>query len=137
MGKRLVRWFTYGIAFALLPLLASVLIHFFLGKMSFDTVSRSPEILFFSLMVNATALAELSELGKVKVHDALVSGLSSALLLGVVMSAMLYGAFLFATVAESVKPDFAWRVFLVSLGLALVSFFIATASQIFLGKIGK
>ncbi len=137
MGARLVRWFTYAVIFALLPLGTSVLIHYSFQKLTFDAVARSPELLFFSLMINATCLGEFADLKKKSRFDIVPTLIWSALLVGVVLSAILYGGFMFATVAESINPQFLTRVFGIALVLALFSLIHATLGQVFLAQTSK
>lgn len=136
MGKRVVAWCTYGIVFALIPLIASILIHFFAGQLSFKVLSHSPELLFFSLMVCATVLGDLNDIVAADVVDLTVPILRSALSVGVILSAILYGAFISAEVAGKVDDVFATRVFWFSLILAVLSAAVATFGEIFLAKIG-
>jgi hypothetical protein len=112
-------------------------VHFFLGKGAFDAVSRSPELLFFSLMVSASALGDLAELRELSVKDITIPIIRSSLYVAVIMSAILYGAFLHATITGTVDDSFALRAFWVSVVLALLSASISTAGQVFLSRILK
>ena len=42
MGDRLVRWFTYNVVFALLPLGAALLLRALAGKLTTEAVANSP-----------------------------------------------------------------------------------------------
>ena len=64
MAKKLISWFTYNLLFALLPLAASLFLRVIYGSLTTNAIENSPEILFFSLMVSATAMGDLSEIAK-------------------------------------------------------------------------
>ena len=59
MSNRLVRWFTYNLGFALLPLCSGLLLRALADTRTRDLSPLSSELLFFSLMVSATALGDL------------------------------------------------------------------------------
>ncbi len=135
MGNRLVRWFTYSVVFALIPIVSSVVFRFFAGKLSVDTISRSPELLFFSLMINATALGDLSDVIQRRQKDLTVGLFRSAVLIGAISSAILYGGFVLETVTQAVGQSFARSVFATSIFLGIASFALGVVVQIFLGRI--
>lgn len=141
MARRLVRWFTFGVMFALIPLLWSLLIRYFTGKLTFAAAAESPEILFFSLMVDATSLADLNDVARPRTKRDLVDLMRdilwAALLLGAVFSAIFYGVFLMATLGTTIGENFLYRIFSFSMVLAIVSFCLTTVTQVFLGRIGK
>ncbi|MCA9123866.1 MAG: hypothetical protein H6821_01010 [Planctomycetaceae bacterium] len=138
MGKRLIRWLTYSVVFALLPLVSSVLLRYFSNQLTIDSMTRSPEVLFFSLMLNATALGDLADIARPKKqHELTVSLFRSALLIGAVFSGILYGSLLFGTVVGNVKAEFLQRLFTVSVVIALASFVMALVSEVFLSRVGK
>lgn len=88
-------------------------------------------------MINATALGDLSQIGKPKKHDITIGVIKSGLMIGVIMSAILYGAFLFASTAGTIDADFAFRVFVISLILSLISLGVSTTGEVFLARISK
>lgn len=111
--------------------------HYFREKLTFDAVARSPEILFLSLMVSATALGDLNDVKRPKTFEITLPSLRSGLLVCVILSAILYGAFLLATVGETMDQVFASRIFWVSILLALLSTAVATTGEVFLGLTEK
>ena len=137
VGKRLFQWFTFTVACGLIPLVTSLLMHYFREKLTFDAVARSPEILFLSLMVSATALGDLNDVKRPKTFEITLPSLRSGLLVCVILSAILYGAFLLATVGETMDQVFASRIFWVSILLALLSTAVATTGEVFLGLTEK
>jgi hypothetical protein len=136
LAKRLTRWLIYNTIFALLPLIISVLLHFLTGKLSMQTFSNSPEILFFALTLSATAIGDISETITPIGWDLTFTILSSALLLGVVTSAILYGGLIYdTTIAINSPSGFRENLLNFSIGLALVMFILGTLVEVLIGKI--
>jgi hypothetical protein len=136
LAQRLTRWLTYNTIFALLPLIISILLHFLTGKLSLQTFSNSPEILFFALTISATALGDISETITLIGGDLTFTILSSALLLGVVASAILYGCLIYDTTIVINSPSgFRKNLLNFSIGLAVVMFILGTLVEVLIGKI--
>lgn len=121
--------------FALLPLGAGLLLRALAGKFTTETLANSPEILFFSLMVSATALGDLSELAEPLGWDLTIRVLRSALFLGAMFSAILYGSFLYDRVIGPGSEGFRLRLLQVSAWLAVVFFTVSTIAEILLARI--
>ena len=135
MAKRLVRWFTYNFFFALLPLCAAVSLRFLAGKLTIQTIAGSPEILFFALMVSATAMGDLNDKAKPIGWDIRFRIFGSALLLGAVCSAILYGCLLYDGIIGPGSVTFRSRLLTVEIALAVALFLLSTAVEAMLGKI--
>jgi hypothetical protein len=136
LAKRLTRWLTYNTIFALLPLGVSVLLHFLAGKLSLQTFSNSPEVLFFALTISATALGDISETITSIGGDLTFRILSSALLVGAVVSAILYGGLIYDTTIVINSPSgFRENLLNFSIGLAVVMFILGTVVEVLIGKI--
>jgi hypothetical protein len=134
MGKRLVKWSTYSIAFALLPLGISILVRA-LAEQPHELTSNAAELLFFALMVNATALGDSHDLSQIPEPDLTIRVFRSSLLLGAITSAILYGVNVSSSLSASTKSSFPLRLFIVSLVLAVLSFILATAAEILLSRV--
>lgn len=136
MGKRLVRWFTYNVIFALLPLGTMLLLRALAGKLTVAAVAESPEILFFALMINATAVGDLTE---ITTHlggwDLTFRIFGSALLLGAVCSAILYGCLVYDSVVGPGSATFRAQLLSVSIWLAIVFFVLSTIVEALIGRI--
>ncbi len=137
LAKRLTRWLTYNTIFALLPLGVSILLHTLAGKLSLQTFSDSPEVLFFALTISATAMGDISEtITPIGGWDLTFTILSSALLLGAITSAILYGGLIYDTTIIINSPSgFREKLLNVSIGLALVMFILGTVVEVLIGKI--
>jgi hypothetical protein len=102
-------------------------------------LSSSPEILFFALMVCATARGDLSELEPSIGWNRSFSILGSALMIGAIVSAMLYGSLLFSSLFESSLGAeavlFRSRLLIPSIVFAFVFLGISTWTEILLGKL--
>lgn len=137
VSKRLIRWFTYNFIFALIPLAATLSIHGLAGKLTFVALVNSPEILFFALMVGATASGDISEVSAPFERDIQFRIFKSFLQIGTAVAALFYGVFIYDSVINPNPTIFRSRLFLVSIGLAVVLFGVGTAVEVILGKIEK
>jgi hypothetical protein len=135
MGNRLVRWFTFTVGFALLPLTVSILLNYLRGSEILATLQRSPELLFFCLMVCATALGDITESSVAVGRDIVLRILSSALLLGAVVSAILYGSFLNEQMAVAGSAAFQRRLFTLAALMSLLFLGLGTVVQVLLARI--
>ncbi|WP_414583121.1 hypothetical protein [Scytonema sp. PCC 10023] len=62
LAKRIISWLTYDTIFALLPLGISIPLTTLAGKLSIEAFTKSPEILFFSLMISANSMRDINEI---------------------------------------------------------------------------
>jgi hypothetical protein len=131
----LIRWVTYSVVFALLPVAIVVFLRGLASKLSWNDLASSPEFLFFAIMLNATALGDLSELAPALRKESLYRCLHSALLLAAVISAVFYGCLVFEGIFATAPGLFRWRLLLVSFGLDGVSLILSTAAEILLARI--
>lgn len=136
-GNRLVRWFTYNLFYAFFPLIASLSIHGLAGKFTFVAFVNSPEILFFALMVGATAGGDLSEISPPLERDLQFRILKSFLQYGTAFSALFYGVFIYDGIINPNSLTFRSNLLLVSVGLAVVLFIVGTVVEVMLGRIEK
>ena len=134
MVKRLIYWFTYNVVFALLPLIAMLLMRSLTGKLSSDAVATS-EVLFFALMVSAVAGGDIKDCVTDRKRNDTFRILESSLLIGAFLSAILYGAFVYDNVAEQHSSVFQARLPIVSITLASVLFVLSTLTEMLLGKL--
>lgn len=135
MRKRLIRWITYNFAFALLPLVVASIMHSLNGTLTTQFFANSPEILFFALMVSATALGDLSEVRVSIGKDLLLQVSSSCLLLGTVVSAILYGALLHDSIVGPNSVSFQGNLLNLAIIVAVMSFVASTTVEVLLGRI--
>lgn len=135
MGKSLVRWVTYNLAFALIPLIAAVTLRALNGTLTTQAVANSPEILFLSLMVSATAVGDISEIVVPIGWDLRFRVFSSCLLLGAIWSAILYGGLLYDTIIGPGSPSFQSRLLTLSIITATVLCLVSTIVEALLGRI--
>lgn len=134
MLVRLNRWFTFAVAFALLPFGTSILFRSLAGVLTMDAVQQSPELLFFSLMICASALGDLNEFTAVVGKDGVMRLLSSALLIGAAFAGILYGGFVYAALPGQASATFQRNLFHLSLILAPAALFIGTVVQVMIAK---
>jgi hypothetical protein len=86
-------------------------------------------------MVCATALGDLTESSVAVGRDLVLRILSSALLFGAALAAILYGVFLHAQIANSGSLDFQERLLSIAVWMSIVFLALATTVQILLGRI--
>ena len=133
MSKRIIHWFTYNVALGLLPFFASVLLRHFAGVPVEQSFMRSPELLFFSLLLCSVTLGDLSNL-KGQRSSLLLSLLYSSTLLGAIFSAVLYGSFLQDNIVNGSGSPFQSRVLTISIWMALIFFALTTITQIAIAR---
>jgi hypothetical protein len=139
---RLLRWCFFSVAFALLPLALAVFMPYLvLGERAdpHRLVRGSPEMLFFCLMISATALGDLFEVSRGR-WRALVYGLGVVLLLTAVLSAILYGSFLHDILMSADgrgRLDFQTRMFRLSTALAYAAAVAAGLAQCLIGAMER
>ncbi len=135
MAKRLVRWFTFNVVFALFPLITAVLFRDLAGKLTKDDIAKSPEILFFALMISATALGDLFEILPSVGWDVLLVIMGAVLFVGAMFSAILYGGLLYNSMVEAGAESFRSRLLSYSVFLAIGLFAVSTTTEVLLGRI--
>jgi hypothetical protein len=124
-----------NVLFALLPLAFSVLFHFLGNTLTFDAVAKSPEILFFSLMVSVAALGDLMDLAIPSSWDATFMTIGLGLSFGVTVSAGLFGALLYNNIYNVELAVFRSGLLVVSIIVALLFFILSTTTEWMLGTI--
>lgn len=134
MGKRLVRWFTYNLVFALAPLGISLLFRSMVNRLTVDELAKSPEVLFFSLIVSATTLGNLKEITNLIEDDIKLRVIESVLLLGAVSSSIFYGALLYSNIVAP-SLEFQTGLLKISIILAVGLFVLSTIVEAFIGRL--
>lgn len=136
MAKRLVRWFTFNVVFALFPLATALLFRNLAGKLTADDIVKSPEVLFFALMVSASALGDLFEVLPSIGWDTLLASLGAILLIGAFFSAILYGGLLYnSMLAVTEAEPFRSRLLWYAVFLATSLFGVSTTTEIMIERI--
>jgi hypothetical protein len=118
----------------LIPLAASVAIRWLTAKLTWNEIASSPEILFFTLVVCASAMGDLSESTALIGRTVTASALYSAFLLGLISSAILYGCLLYDGIAGPGSVGFRLQLLRMSVVLAAVFFLVSTIAEIYLGR---
>lgn len=106
------------------------------GTLTVRAVQESPELLFFCLMVSATALGDLSELTSKVGADGLLRFLFSALLFCAAISAILYGSFVYSIIVDTEATTLFQRNLLhLALWMSIAVFLLTTLVQILISRI--
>ncbi|OQA04206.1 MAG: hypothetical protein BWY69_00073 [Planctomycetes bacterium ADurb.Bin401] len=134
MGKRLVKWFTYTVLFAFIPLASSILMKYLAGRLSFPSHSDIPEFIFFSLMVSSTSIGDLLDFLPSKEWGILLRITWSALLFSIIASAVMYGSYVYENTLSLGPQVFKDNLLFVSMVLSAVLFALTLVIQIFIGK---
>jgi len=127
--KKLINWLLFNVGFALLPLISVWFFRGLVGRSAVSTLNDFPEVLFFSLMVCATTVADLRALEKASRWTQTFLIKESILLLGAIGSAILYGGLRFAAI---MNPEvlFRERLLIYSVVVTVLLFFLSLTSEI-------
>jgi len=98
--RRFIRWCVYNVLFAALPLFSVWFFRLLSNKETIEKISDYPELLFFSMMVCATAKSDIGGRKNQDKWNAFFLILDSMLILGAISSAIMYGALRFVNVAN-------------------------------------
>ena len=136
MKKRLIRWFFIILPFALIPFAIGIFLRLIAGEFTLGNIASSPEILFFTLMVCATALSDRNEIDQISKSQTVFQLLGSALIIGAVFSAILYGILLYNNIFEHdavgfQSPSFFWF----EIVFAIIFLVIGTVTEVIIGQI--
>jgi hypothetical protein len=133
LKKRLNFWFT-NVMFALLPLGMSLLLRGLGHSLSYEEIAKSPEILFFAVMVSVTSFGDMTE--KQELLDAVGFALlfKSSLQIGAVVSCILYGFLLRDIVPGPGSAEFRNNLLTLSLIIAGLLLVISTLAEFRIGR---
>lgn len=131
---RIVNWFTYTIMCALLPMVISFLVRNVIVDMQVKKHYYSGELLLFSVMVAAISLGNIKDFHRIIGKDIFFDLFFSAMLLLLLMSAILYGCYVFA---DNVNIDLVVKkesVLFFSVIISIVIGVLGTIVQIVIAK---
>ena len=137
LATRLIRWFTFNVSFALIPLVCALFLRHMINGLTWQDVADSPEILFFALIISSTALGDISDMRKQVGNDLKFQIFWSALLLGAIFSAILYGSFLYDKLAAHQSRAFRDNLMKVSILLSASLLACSTLVESLIGRIHK
>lgn len=103
-------------------------------------MASSPEILFFILMISATAWGDLNETTKPIARDFILGFIKTSLFIGTVVPAFFYGGFIITLLYDDSPlgielSTFRTKLFPLSIAAALIFLIVSTAVQVMIGKI--
>lgn len=127
--NRFIRWVIFNVLFALLPLFSVWFFRLLLNKGAIETTADYPEILFFSIMVCATALSDVNGRDNVKKWNLLYLSLEGGLVLGAIALAIIYGGLKLISILDPPivpKPETLRMIFV----LITVLFITSVVSEI-------
>jgi hypothetical protein len=133
MAGRLIRFLMYNFVGALLPLFISLFIHH-IANMTPHSGVYSPELLFFSIMISATALGDITDeikLFKLSIFQ-LIKGL---LIFGAIGAAIIFGMFQYDNIVGPGNIAFQENITKYSLIIAIFLFFVSFIAEFLLAKI--
>jgi hypothetical protein len=135
LGNRLVHFFTYNVLFALFPLANSLFLHSLGNNEPFgEALAKSPELLFFGLMVSAIAMGDLTDIVAPARWTFIVKILKSALLLGIIWSTFLYSCMNYTNIIDRFI-SFQIRLLSVTIFLTCGLFLLSLIVEIIIGII--
>jgi hypothetical protein len=103
-------------------------------KLTTQDVATSPEILFFTLMVSASALRDLNEVAGSVGWTLSFRILETMLFSGALFSAIFYGALLYGSIVGPESLIFQLRLLPVSISLAVWFFLLSTIVEAVVGR---
>lgn len=134
--KKFINWLLFNVCFALLPLVSVWFFRSLVGRNTVETINDYPEILFFSLMVCATTVGDLRGLEKPVRWNLSFLILESALLLGAIGSAILYGGLRFAGIINP-EVEFRERLLNYAIWLTVLLFSLSVTSEILIALVDR
>ena len=134
MANRIVRWILFSVIFGLLPIGISLLFHIILQSDIYDLKSVSCELLFFIIVLNATALGDVQEMTKYAKMDSLISIFFGISILFTIVAAILYGSISYENMMNGQSLDI--NIILhISIWLSILSSVLGLIIQILIQKI--
>lgn len=141
--KRLIQWLFIDIFFALAPFGLALLFRKLLtGQLNVRSIEESTsEIIFFTLMLSVTTMGDIRDIDKeskyidisifgINLVEIFVDVIEYILIFAAVLSAALYGAFLFDSITGVNKPGFRTNLLEYSVSIAGVLFLICASTQV-------
>jgi hypothetical protein len=121
---RMARFILFNIMLAFVPIMLSISFHL-LSNVDDPPSSYAPELLFFSVVITATVLGDISDELYRGGADEWLLGIAALLMLALIVSAALYGGYQFGVISRSQNAIFVERITIVSGVLSMV---LSTAS---------
>lgn len=136
VSKRLINWFFYNFVFGFIPLIASVVIYYLVGKPLKEALITSPEVLFFVIMTTATGLGNLSENGPARAMgwDIWIMIMRGFFLLGAIGATFLYAILLYQRAVNPDLIEIPRRLIGFSVSMAVFFFFLGIIAEFLIGK---
>jgi hypothetical protein len=134
MWSRLIRFSLYNIVFALLPLIISASIRQ-IASLATPAGVYAPEILFFAVMISATALGDISDEVKVTGSSPFFQLLRGALMLGAIASAALFGMYQYDQIVGPGFPPFRENITWYAIAMGVVFLIFSVVAEVLLGRI--
>lgn len=109
VARRIIRWIFFNFLFALFPFASSLYINSRSGKSTFEAWSNSPEILFFGLMLCATAVGDIFEISPTR-WNTFFTICGFLLFLSAIALAAQYGNFLHSLVTTPSAVQYRYNI---------------------------
>lgn len=134
LWSHLIRFLMYNFIGALLPLMISWIIRL-VSDISASPGVYAPELLFFAVMINATALGDITDEVKIVGNAPLFQFVKGVLLFGAIGVASIYGMYQYDTIVGPGNVAFRNNITQLTLIFALTSFITSLLAEIFVAKI--
>lgn len=133
MGAHLIRFLMYNLVGALLPLFISLFIHYICNITPHAGV-YTPELLFFSIMISATALGDVTD--EIKLYEKMTFQLTKGILIfGSIGAAIIFGMFQYDAIVGPGNILFRENITKFSLIIAIFLFLISFITEFIVAKI--
>lgn len=130
----LIRFLMYNFVGALLPMAISLIIRYLASSPSAPGI-YAPELLFFAVMISATALGDVTDETKIIDNTPTFQFIKGALLFGAIAVAAIYGMYQYDSIVGPGNTKFRENITKVTLILSFFLFVTSLLAEILIAKI--
>jgi hypothetical protein len=130
----LIRFLVYNLVGALLPLIISWTVRHLANILPSSGV-YAPELLFFAIMISATAIGDITDEARVIGTSWLFQLLRGTLLFGAIGAATVYGMYQYDSIIGPGNTAFRGNITNFTLTIGIVLFFVSLLAEILVSKI--
>jgi hypothetical protein len=128
----LVRFFELNVLFALVPLIMAAIARW-AGNVQAPLAVYAPELLFFGLMISASALADISDKTKLFGNSVTLQLLSVSLRYCAVITAVTFGMYQYYAIIAPPNLVFGGNIGVIAFTLAIAQFIAGLFAEILIG----
>ncbi len=130
----MIRFLEYNLAFAFMPAIFSITLHL-IGNVAPAPGAYAPELLFFAIMIAATALGDITDETRLIGNEGLLQFLKAVLLLGAVGSALVFGWYQYDSILGPGNATFRANITGLTFWIALFALVASVSTEILISRI--